>query len=106
DTDAAPARTARWKVQRAAAAIVAAITVPVSIVAFSGGLGLELPGAAIVAPLAAVTSPLRVVNRYGMFAVMTTTRPEIIIEGSDDGRTWLPYEFRYKPGDLKRPPPW
>jgi hypothetical protein len=35
---------------------------------------------------------------------MTKTRPEIIIEGSDDGNTWLAYEFRYKPGDLKRRP--
>jgi len=30
-----------------------------------------------------------------MFAVMTTSRPEIIIEGSNDGVTWLPYEFKY-----------
>src|SRR5262249_6262390 len=51
-------------------------------------------------------SPLRIVNTYGLFAVMTTTRPEIIIEGSRDGNTWLAYEFRYKPGDLRRAPPW
>jgi hypothetical protein len=51
-------------------------------------------------------SPLRIVNTYGLFAVMTTTRPEIVIEGSRDGDTWLPYEFRYKPGDLRRAPPW
>jgi len=30
-------------------------------------------------------APLRIVNTYGLFAVMTTARPEIIIEGSDDG---------------------
>jgi hypothetical protein len=35
---------------------------------------------------------------------MTTRRPEIIVEGSDDGRTWKPYEFRWKPGDVRRPP--
>ena len=33
---------------------------------------------------------------------MTTSRPEIIIEGSNDGRNWKTYEFNYKPGDLKR----
>jgi len=38
--------------------------------------------------------------------VMTTTRPEIIVEGSNDGQNWMPYEFRYKPGDVKRAPPW
>jgi hypothetical protein len=35
---------------------------------------------------------------------MTTSRPEIIIEGSNDRQTWLAYEFKYKPGDLKRRP--
>jgi hypothetical protein len=50
--------------------------------------------------------PFEVVNAYGLFAVMTTTRPEIIVEGSNDGTTWLPYEFRYKPGDLMRAPIW
>ena len=56
--------------------------------------------------LATVTSPYQIVNSYGLFAVMTTTRPEIIVEGSDDGDTWLPYEFRYKPGDLSDAPRW
>ncbi len=56
--------------------------------------------------LARVTAPLEIVNSYGLFAVMTTSRPEIVVEGSDDGETWLPYEFRYKPGDLHRAPRW
>jgi hypothetical protein len=51
-------------------------------------------------------SPLRLINSYGLFAVMTTTRPEIVLEGSRDGAIWQPYEFRYKPGDVKRAPPW
>jgi len=59
------------------------------------------PGAAILR----VVSPLRIVNSYGLFAVMTTTRPEIIVEGSNDGDTWLAYEFRYKPGGVRRAPP-
>lgn len=46
----------------------------------------------------------RSVNSYGLFAVMTTHRPEIIIEGSHDGRTWETYEFKWKPGDLQRRP--
>ena len=49
-------------------------------------------------------APFHTVNSYGLFAVMTSTRPEIIIEGSNDGVTWLPYEFKYKPGNLKRRP--
>jgi len=56
--------------------------------------------------LVAAIAPFEIVNTYGLFAVMTTTRPEIIIEGSGDGETWLPYEFKYKPGRLDRRPPW
>ena len=46
-----------------------------------------------------------IVNGYGLFAVMTTTRSEIVLEASDDGVTWKEYSFRYKPGDLHRPLP-
>jgi hypothetical protein len=52
------------------------------------------------------TAPLQVVSTYGLFAVMTTTRIEIILEGSPDGETWTPYGFRYKPGDPLRAPRW
>ena len=51
-----------------------------------------------------IARPLHLVNHYGLFAVMTTERPEIILEGSEDEENWRPYEFRYKPGDLKRRP--
>ena len=44
-------------------------------------------------------------NPYGLFAVMTTERNEIVIEGSNDGNTWAEYEFKYKPGRLDRMPP-
>jgi predicted DCC family thiol-disulfide oxidoreductase YuxK len=50
--------------------------------------------------------PLHLVSSYGLFAVMTTERNEIIIEGSDDGVEWREYAFRYKPGDVSRRPPW
>jgi predicted DCC family thiol-disulfide oxidoreductase YuxK len=49
-------------------------------------------------------APFRSINSYGLFAAMTTSRPEIIVEGSQDGDIWLPYEFKYKPGDLKERP--
>ncbi|MEA2575984.1 MAG: hypothetical protein QOH93_3282, partial [Chloroflexia bacterium] len=50
--------------------------------------------------------PFELVNSYGLFAVMTTSRPEIVVEGSDDGNTWREYEFKYKAGDLNRMPQW
>ena len=51
-------------------------------------------------------APFEIINTYGLFAVMTTSRPEIVIEGSADGVTWLAYEFKYKPGELTRRPAW
>jgi hypothetical protein len=46
--------------------------------------------------------PWEIVNSYGLFAIMTTSRPEIVIEGSDDGETWREYSFPYKPGEVHR----
>ena len=60
----------------------------------------------VVGALTQAVSPLLIVNPYGLFAVMTTTRPEIVIEGSTDGRVWREYVFRYKPGPLFRPALW
>jgi hypothetical protein len=44
------------------------------------------------------------VNSYGLFAVMTTSRLEIQIEGSNDEKNWQVYQFKYKPGDLSSAP--
>jgi len=54
--------------------------------------------------IARTVRPFFSINRYGLFAVMTTERPEIIIEGSSDGISWKAYEFKWKPGDLARQP--
>ena len=47
-------------------------------------------------------APFQIVNPYGLFAVMTATRPEVVIEGSDDQMNWREYSFKYKPGELHR----
>ncbi len=64
--------------------------------------GWVVPGRAVYEAL----EPFRSVNSYGLFAVMTTTRPEIIVEGSNDGKVWKAYEFKWKPGDLGTGPHW
>ncbi len=51
-------------------------------------------------------SPWCLANGYGLFAVMTTSRKEIIVEASEDGDNWEPYQFYFKPGDVQRAPPW
>jgi len=48
--------------------------------------------------------PLRLVNTYGLFAHMTTSRHEIIVEGSNDAQVWKAYRFKWKAGDLDSPP--
>ncbi len=54
-------------------------------------------------PVAAL-DPFRIANRYGLFAIMTRGRYEIEFQGSDDGKTWVPYPFRYKPQELNARP--
>ncbi len=49
-------------------------------------------------------APLRIADHYGLFAVMTHARYEIEFQGSNDGKTWIPYPFRYKPQDAKKAP--
>ncbi len=46
-----------------------------------------------------VAGPFHLTGGYGLFAVMTKRRPEIVIEGSRDGLLWQAYEFKWKPGD-------
>jgi hypothetical protein len=87
------------------------ITIPLAVVViiislfqvaamFDARSGLWFPAAYLDAQLA----PFRTINSYGLFAVMTTERREIIVEGSNDGTNWLAYEFKYKPGDVTRRP--
>jgi len=60
----------------------------------------------VLSPITVRAESFHLVNRYGLFAVMTTSRNEIVIEGSSDGKTWQAYEFKYKPGDVGRSLPW
>ena len=60
----------------------------------------------VIREASAWIAPYGLINQYGLFASMTTTRPEISIEGSNDGTTWMPYEFRCKAGRLDRAPAW
>jgi predicted DCC family thiol-disulfide oxidoreductase YuxK len=53
-----------------------------------------------------VVAPFYLTNTYGLFAVMTTARHEIIVQGSNDGSQWRDYEFKYKPGAVDRAPRW
>ncbi|XP_062990577.1 lipase maturation factor 2 [Elgaria multicarinata webbii] len=49
----------------------------------------------------------QVANSYGLFRRMTGVggRPEVVVEGSYDKKTWTEIEFMYKPGNVSAPPP-
>jgi hypothetical protein len=55
-------------------------------------------------------NPYRLVNTYGAFGTVGRTRLEVVIEGTDEPElteqtTWKEYEFKGKPGALRRLPP-
>jgi hypothetical protein len=86
------------------ATALALVVVPVGLNRISQSLtGANLP---VAGALQHLVSPLMIVNPYGLFAVMTTSRPEIVIEGSADGLVWREYVFRFKPGPLARRARW
>lgn len=82
-----------------ASAVIVGITQTMQMYAF----GEHVPG--VMQDVARGAQRFRLVSRYGLFAVMTKTRPEIIVEGSDDGINWKRYDFRYKVSDPRRRPP-
>jgi predicted DCC family thiol-disulfide oxidoreductase YuxK len=95
-------RGCRWAT--ASATVLALIVVPVGIDRvweLLSGEALPLAGA-----LTRAVAPLLIVNSYGLFANMTTSRPEIVVEGSNDGQHWREYQFHFKPGDVSRAPSW
>ena len=86
------------------ATALALVVVPVGLNRIWQSLtGTSLP---VAGALQHLVSPLMIVNPYGLFAVMTTSRPEIVIEGSADGQVWREYVFRFKPGPVTRRARW
>lgn len=90
----------RWPVLRHALTAVLAVLMTVGALQVIDMFAPE--SARPVRKLLNFIAPFQIVNAYGLFAVMTTTRPEVVIEGSDDQISWREYSFKYKPGELHR----
>jgi hypothetical protein len=84
----------------------AALSVGITFFEAMAALSPGAAGSPIVRAVADAVGPTRSFNDYGLFAVMTVERPELIIEGSDDGHDWREYALPYKPGELSRRPSW
>jgi predicted DCC family thiol-disulfide oxidoreductase YuxK len=100
---AAPRAPSPWRGR--AVAVFAALWLAVGGVEWAVQAGVRPPLQAAWSALMNAASPLRSINNYGLFAVMTTTRDEISVDVSVDGHEWREWPFRYKPGDLRRAPP-
>jgi predicted DCC family thiol-disulfide oxidoreductase YuxK len=99
----AGSRAARWPWPVMLA--LALIVIPLTTIPFLLTAGIRQSWPAPVVWAYEWARPLRSFNSYGLFALMTQTRPEIIVQGSADGEHWLDYAFKYKPGsDLRRAP--
>jgi hypothetical protein len=64
---------------------------------------------AMNASLSPLSQKLHFVNTYGAFGTVGRERYELVFEGTDEFipnevAKWQPYEFKVKPGDLKRRP--
>lgn len=69
-----------------------------------GGTFKRNPTPTWVYKVYSLVAPFRSVNGYGLFRVMTKERPEIVFEGSRDGKRWEEYRLKYKPGKLDQRP--
>ncbi|HYV28145.1 MAG TPA: lipase maturation factor family protein, partial [Candidatus Eisenbacteria bacterium] len=94
----------RWDWPLVVTIPLAGVVIVFTLMQFSIMFRMPLPWPRPLIALYGWVSPFRSFSSYGLFAVMTTTRPEITLEGSNDGVSWREYEFKYKAGDVKRRP--
>ncbi len=94
-----PSRIARAVLAPVACALFVASWVPIG-----AALRAPLHWPAPVLRLHDFQNSFRLVNSYGLFATMTTSRPEIEVQGTRDGRSWRTYAFRWKPGVVTQAP--
>jgi hypothetical protein len=85
------------------AVLVAVLQVPPLVESFNSARLSRLEPRSLLA-LYATASPFFISNSYGLFRTMTTTRPEIEVEGRAEGEDWIPVPFRYKAGEPRRAP--
>ena len=91
-----------YRAGRVALRAFALFVVGSTAVAGALSLGVRSMFFAPLIPVLQAIAPFQSLNNYGLFAVMTHPRTELILEGSHDDRVWVPYEFPHKPGELSR----
>jgi hypothetical protein len=95
-----PHTTGRGRARGIVVAAIVTALAAVGSIRMLDRIGAQLDWPAPVRSVVSWAAPFRSANGYGLFTVMSTDRPEILIEGSEDGQHWHAYEFRWKPGRL------
>ncbi len=91
--------TRRFRIRRRVENVMLGVALYATVTAFllgESGSILTLPNRLL--------AQFRIANAYGLFAIMTPARYEIEFQGSNDGKNWIAYPFRYKPQDPKERP--
>lgn len=108
---AEPAEPELPRLRRVLVGALAPVLLALSALSLVREIAFTLPGGVGAARLPrwsdrvmAWVAPLRSINGYGLFRVMTTERPQIVIEGSRDGNRWAEYALPYLPGPVNRRP--
>jgi predicted DCC family thiol-disulfide oxidoreductase YuxK len=101
-----PPKTVTYRLSTYAAVVVIVVTLPINAWLIFSAFKPQSRPPGWLANFYEQLEAFRIVNGYGLFRVMTKDRCEIVIEGSTDGIEWAPYEFKWKPGDVKRAPGW
>jgi len=85
-----------------AAVIQLSVAFPVLLATAGLAPRMSLP---LLGSLEKTFAPWHLTSGYGLFAVMTVRRPELVLEHSANGTDWQPLLFRYKAGPPDRLPP-
>jgi Lipase maturation factor len=83
-----------------------ALTLVIAALSIRPAINLISPGQLMNASF----EPLHLVNTYGAFGSISRQRYEVVLEGTTDSvvtpaSTWREYQFKAKPGDVSRAPP-
>jgi hypothetical protein len=99
-----PVRGIRGHFDAFGLAVTAVLLTWVAYVTTAELIRMPWPGAPLPSTPMVVLEPFRIANQYGLFAVMTRGRYEIEFQGSNDGKSWTAYPFRFKPQAVNQAP--
>lgn len=84
---------------------VAIVVIACSIIEFMMLAGGQVVGQTVLARIERYTQATHIASKYHLFGPIDPIRYELVYEGTADGEHWVEYEFPYKVGDPRRPPP-